>query len=292
MQENLQNLIADGQTEEVLIQLRQKLRKGLVLQQVIQLSNRWSILQQKLISKAIHDSEADIEHNRINHALLYIIEQIDDQSLKNRTIYWTWLLGGITTISLLALSYAGSYWFTTPFKLSVSVVGEDGQHSELLSGKARLKIIHSEEDEADIGNDGIAHFKNIPANFRRDSIRISIIRTHSVSFEGDSTYKIGFNSFITLRVYPWKWDVVVGNIRDAQTLSPLDSVRVVFRDLVALTNRDGYFELHIPKEKQRQEVPLMVIRDGYETKTGKAYPQTEAPFEVFLNKVKRYPPPQ
>ena len=80
-------------------------------------------------------------------------------------------------------------------------------------------------------------------------------------------------------------DKISGKIRDANTNEPIAGVKVlVAKGVFVLTDVDGLFELTIPGEHQRRELPLTLSKDGYQIADITATPETGAPVNFQMKR--------
>ena len=287
--QSLQKLASKGQLAETLAALLKQLPDGDLRQQTLAVSQRLQNLERDKRLGVVNHEEATLERNKISKALLDIIAELDE---KPTSIFPYWRLVAAAASVLLLVFFLKKMLQTAgePFDLTVYVVGEGTQRPTILRGQGSVKIRHAVETTEPIDKDGAAKFNNIPLKYRYDSVWLNIVNEAGVPYEAahpTQGYIIGDRHSLDLVIQPRDLQQLEGTIVDAADEQPLENARIVFLNLETVTDRNGYFKLSIPKEKQTRDMSLTILKDGYEPHTTTAQPETKALLQVGLNKLSR-----
>ena len=123
------------------------------------------------------------------------------------------------------------------------------------------------KDSVRIGDNGQASKTNLSDNFKGEPVTVYI--SHPQPYQvakRDSVYTLSPDMPIKLVVALQYLDKLEGEIRD-ENGNPLDSVRASIQNLEAFTNKNGWFSLSIPPERQAAFHRISLDKKGYQSKT-------------------------
>jgi hypothetical protein len=154
-----------------------------------------------------------------------------------------------------------------PFTLTVFVHGSGGIQDQILKSQGSVALhLHSKLEEAPIDEHGSATFKEIAPEFVGQKVAITIDHPQPYqSVNPDSLYKLQRDGVIYVEAALNDIDKIFGRISDATSNDPVDSARVVIKDVFTFSNNDGWFELKIPKEWQAKFQRVLFSKRGYIT---------------------------
>jgi hypothetical protein len=319
MKQTLRNLIADGKTKQAIDQLRQlHLADTDLAAEVVQLAARFSTHEKQRLGNLEAPSVLGIELNKINNALLSVIDRLDDDNSKadlllnytkaahaaanpstdvatadtKQPFSWTkWT--GLNDVKSWIAAFAGiasilGFYFKTckadPKYINVSVYVED-QKSDLVSplkkeGYVLMTTEGGGRPKELIDDKSRASFQNIKVG---DKVRLNVDFSEPYRpINPDSIYTVPANGQITLIVGLQNLNRVFGTViwRD----QPLSGVLVAIGDLRTTTDTTGGYTLPIPEAAQRKEQEVKFLKSGYKMLIKKAFPQTNEPLNVVMEK--------
>ena len=149
---------------------------------------------------------------------------------------------------------------TKPFPITVFLrnrtgpIPDNGQVSLTLGGAVQ---------ETQIGKNGDAYFRQIPANFRNKAVPVAIKAEGFELAQPDKQYILtGEQIEVAVKIRAVKFfGTIVEIINDVS--NPLAGVRVVIGGVTAVTNTDGYFELTLLPEKPQATYSFAATKTGY-----------------------------
>jgi hypothetical protein len=173
------------------------------------------------------------------------------------------------------------------FSITVFVHGKKGKEDKILKGQGEVCLyLNSKPDKGKIDDDGKAIFTEISPTFLNSKVRITI--EHPQPYQvthPDSLYELKKNEVIFLEADLYGMDQVFGEVLDDKTGEFLDSVRVSILDIETYTNNKGWFELHIPPEKQNKFQRVSFDKKGYERQVYDSIPvHTKQPFSLSMKR--------
>ncbi|MGB1241476.1 MAG: toll/interleukin-1 receptor domain-containing protein [Chitinophagales bacterium] len=200
------------------------------------------------------------------------------------------ILAGIAQISGYDVKYffssSSNSSLTEPFDVTIFVHGEKGKQDLVLRQKGEVMMDFSGDRRSEpIDQDGKVIFHNIPIDKANDSVQFNIDFTEPYR-PTHSHQKYALQPFtdVYLEIALQGLDKVYGTVlfEDA----PLEGVVVSIGKLQVNTGKQGYYELHIPKELQRQKQKVQFYKEGFKLQTKTAYPQTGEGLPAIMERAK------
>lgn len=173
------------------------------------------------------------------------------------------------------------------FNLTVFVHGKGGKEDKILKNQGYVRVyLNSNPDKAQIDNDGKANFSEISPTFLDSKVLITIEHPQPYqSTHPDSLYGLKRNGVIFLEAELKGMDKIFGEVTDFTTSDFIDSVRVSVLNIETYTNNKGWFELHIPADKQSKFQRVSFDKKGYQREVYDSIPvHTQQEFSVTLKK--------
>ncbi len=168
----------------------------------------------------------------------------------------------------------------------VNVKGKDGQVALHSKGKVVVEILSSKKSQSQIITKSID--ENGQAIF--PSVLIDSHMKLNIDFSEpyrpinpDSVYIIQSHSSIDFRVALHGIDRITGTVMYKD--EPLSGVMVTVDTLSTFTNSSGDFLLVIPEKLQRPDYSVRFIKKGYKILFQPAYPQTDVPLPIIMEKL-------
>lgn len=166
----------------------------------------------------------------------------------------------VTGLLIYALNYH------SPFNTKVQL-REQSAKNELLPAPDSLFLKLALDNEVKqlvlTALDDPAVFMNIPGKYVGKQRRLTFNAYGYMPF--DTLVKLERNNVITVEIHrDDTFGVLAGVVIDEQG-TPLMDVRVETAGTQALTDKTGYFELHIPLEKQNPKPHVIISKAGYQT---------------------------
>lgn len=175
------------------------------------------------------------------------------------------------------------------FTFTVFVHGQKGEEDKILRNQGEVCVyLNSMPDKVKIDEDGRATFTEISPTFLNTKVRISVQHPQPYqSTNPDSLYELKKNGVVFLQVGLFGMDKIFGEVLDYKTGRFLDSVRVSILDVETFTNSNGWFELHIPADKQSKFQRVSFDKKGYEREVYDSVPvHTKQPFSIAMKTTK------
>ncbi len=273
----LKKLVAAGESGAAISELLKHARaKGLTELEntLVLLEARMEHNDREIRQGAITREQADALQNRINAALLHLIDQDPERDLDlaelaqvaaPKPIRRNWWLPLSLAGIMVAYIIAKDLMNAKPFGLTVFVHGPEGVEQRLLRSEGKV-VLHIGQDrrEAGINEKGEADFKEIPARFRGKKARI--VLDHPQPYQSthpDSMYLLLPGRPVYLEVSLRNTDRIFGRIFDFDNGAPLDGVTISIRNAKTLSDESGYFELKIPAGLQAKFQKVAFQKPGY-----------------------------
>ena len=174
------------------------------------------------------------------------------------------------------------------FTLTVFVHGKAGLEDKILKSQGMvLAYLNSRPEKANIDEDGKATFTEISPTFLNSKVRITIDHPQPYqSTHPDSLYQLKKNGVVYLETELLGMDKIFGEVLDYKTGQFLDSVRVSVLNVQTYTNNNGWFELHIPADKQSKFQRVSFDKKGYQREVYDSVPvHTKQPFSLTMKRV-------
>jgi Effector-associated domain 11 len=250
---------------------------------ILMQSAQWQDWQNEKASATLSQDELTAKRNRIHANLIHwigalpndtplsilteLLEKADEQDQLvpfPKTNKGLWVAVGLVVLGVgiwfLKDAFSGTFTQTIIVRDAKNEVILNNQGKVILESRFKL-------DSAQIGTNGEALF-NLPSNYVGETIKMRI--SHEQAYQAlslDSVYKIGKNKPLQLTIELRNLDKLVGEIIDANTEQPLDSVRVSIQDIETYTNRNGWFKLDIPMDKRAAFHRVALDKKGFHRET-------------------------
>lgn len=173
------------------------------------------------------------------------------------------------------------------FALTVFVHGTQGKEDKMLRGQGEVCVyLNSNPEKVKIDEDGKAIFTEISPTFLNSKIRITVQHPQPYqSTHPDSLYLLQRNGVIYLEAALNNIDRIFGRITDATNDDPLDSVKIVIKDVQTFSNTEGWFDLEVPKQWQSKFQRVSFSKKGYVRQEIDSIPvHTKQEIQVSLKK--------
>jgi len=292
MDHPLRAALAKGKTKQVITELRALTVGNADLHnQVIQLSARYTNYEKQKLGDLENPSVLGIELNKINNAALAIIDELEEKTphsiskgffAKKRLL---WLGGGLVAlIGILAnLTTILDFPGIKPqggkiSNVTVMVEDKNGEFVMRQEGKIVMMVAGGDVKQEDIDSKGAASFKNVKIG---DKVRLKVDFSEPYRpLNPDSLYTIPRDGRIRLVVALQHLGKVFGRViyQDKE----LAGVIVSVGSLRDTTDDLGRYEIFIPETDQRREQEVFFKKEGFESITKKAYPQTNQPLNIIM----------
>jgi hypothetical protein len=176
-------------------------------------------------------------------------------------------VGGVFGGTLIKNNWG--YWKPTQasreevLTVTVLVHGEAGPHDLVLRNVGIVWMtLGPDRRQESIGDKGQADFKNIPASFRGQEVPVSIEAQGFEMVRPSEKYRLsGASIDITVRR---RAACFAGRVQDKAGKPILDAV-VSIAGLSVKTDVTGHFELTVPGDRLKPELPVQVDAAGYTT---------------------------
>lgn len=298
MKPALRDNLSKGKTKEVIDELATLVASDVDLHnRVTQLSARFAQYERQKLGNLEDPSILGIELNRINEAVLAIITELEKTSpitkpaTSFRTIWtglndvksWIVVFAGLAGFLIIYLEYSGHKTIDGMLKnVTVNVRDKDGTlvESLLTQGYVIMTTSGGGAPKELIDDKGAASFKNIKVG---DNVRLSIEFSEPYQpIYPDSVYTVPEDGRIHLTVALQHLGKVFGRViyRDKE----LPGVIVAVGSLRDTTDDLGRYEIFIPENEQRPDQEVFFKKDGFKSMTKRAYPQTNQPLNVILER--------
>lgn len=306
MKQTLRNLLAEGKTKQVIDKLRQyNIADADLNAEVVQLSARFAQYERKQRMGLEDSSVLDRELNKINNALLSVIDRLEVTTSQTSeqvtsshpptaaTPKPNWLkIGGwaVTAIAVIAgivqiFGYSIKDLFSNNQNgklTNITVYVEDKKHDLILKqqGQVIMDVEGGEAKKEDIDSKGTASFKNAKIG---DKVHLKVDFSEPYRpVNPDSVYTIPADGRINLTVGLQNLNRVFGSViwRD----QPLAGVLVAIGELRDTTDATGSYAIPIPESAQRKEQEVKFLKSGFKMLIKKAFPQTNEPLNIVMEK--------
>lgn len=290
MKKELRNLIAKGKTEQTIQQLLAHTKSTDLHKSVVMQSAKYQNYKEASINGLLSHEEDKTTLANINHSLLLIIEKLKEleekspehkkeknkQPVKRKKDTWKiigyialviGILAGIAEFSGYSIRdiILGNNKQSDSFSVTVLVHGKEGRDQLILKNQGEVILdIGGDRKERHINHQGKAIFLELPGKYENETALISVVHPQPYfPVERDKEYQLTPNKVIYLPIKLTGLNKIKGLVIDAESESPLDSVRVSVENVATYTDEFGWFELDIPQEKQAKFVRVTFLKDGY-----------------------------
>ncbi len=311
MKKELEQLIAQGKTEQVLRQLLvlserqgyEDLREEVLLQYA----------RYEEYSKGKRQGTSSTEGQqaylaRITQALLHLISQLPDElslkpkedilpdSFKARSKpWWQWMAGTIVIIGILAgivgitgfdlKSLFGMIWPEKALQLTVYVHGPKSQQDIVLDDEGMLIAdFGNRRDTRRIGEDGRTNFGEIGSRFLGKEIGLSL-KAEGYEVSRPDTIYVYDGEPIYLEVKSSCQFCTLAGTVQSQGGRLLSGIVVMVKGtaLEDTTDQNGRFLIKVPPEQEQEEYILSIVSKGRITWENYVTPSPESPIEILLS---------
>ena len=298
MQETLRNLIAKGKTKQALdTLLATNVADKDVQQRIILLSNRFQIYERKALGNLEDPSVLGVELNEINRALLAIVEELDG----NETSTYSPIFkkkGCVISLSVAFAAIIGIFSLPALFNIlpkfdrlpgketlsfvTVLVSDKNGEPVMRQQGNIEMFVTGGENKSQRINDKGEAIFRNVKVG---DTVRLKVDFSEPYRpINPNFVYTIPADGRIHLTVALQNLGRVFGTVIYQD--QPLEGVLVDVEGLRTTTDITGRFEIQILENAQRKDPEVKFLKKGFKMMMKIAYPQTDAPLNVVMEKLK------
>ena len=192
-------------------------------------------------------------------------------------------------ISLMAFTIGGLalWWYvykipsTSSFAMTVYVHGSKGKQDIVLKNTGEVLLdVGAERLQKPIDDNGAAYFPSIPAEFRNQSVPISILADGFEIADPNAKYVLTGKSIYVEIKHDDKFTKFFGTVRDADHFLKDAVIRI--GELQTTTDVQGSFTLTIPPDKQTGQQRLTASKEGYRLWESFVYPGQE--IKIILTK--------
>lgn len=286
MKQALRDLLAAGKTAKVIDQLRKLVANDTDLSnEVTMLSARFKNNERE---KHLNTGDPDllgIEHNRINSALLDVIERWDGTSrsqLRSIALYGG-VLAGLLIVVFLVLRMGGLA-DNKPFSVVVYTHGEGGRQNIVQLKETKLVVdFGGDRKVATVGENGQNTFNEVASKFRNTNIGIGLQGTEGYALRfPDSTYLLNGQPIYLEVKSVCQTCVIEGFVQNQTQFLPNYVVSTgIFSDT---TDAKGYFKIMVSPEKaMKADYPVTVLFKGKIIKQLLITPDPKKPAEILID---------
>ncbi len=302
MKQILRNLIAESKTKEVIAELRRLTTSDRDLNNEINIMAARFTKYKTQYHLGLEDTTPlNIELNKINNALLDIIDRLDTEggastTSESRTsegvtrshLLTVLMAIGASIIILLVVYFkfcgnSSEGGDGKSFSLVVYTHGNGGRQDMLQLKETKLVAdFGGRRDVATVGEHGQNTFNEVPATFRNKRIGIGLEGTEGyVLTHKDSTYLLNGEPIYLAVQSSCRFCKVAGIVRQQNAFVPDAIVRT--GAFVDTTDANGYFEINIPPDKEQSEYPVTVIVKGRIVWDKFMTPNPKQPAEIIID---------
>ncbi len=297
MKQTLRNLIADGKTAKAIAELRRLTTSDPDLNTEINLiANRFATFERQLRLGLEDPSVLNIESNKINTALLDIIDRLSASeavpsshrlTTAHNIKFTIAILAGLVVIITFVFKYClhiSDGGDGKPFSVVVYTHGIGGRQDILQLKETKLVAdFGGRRDVATVGEHGQNTFNEVPAAFRNKRIGIGLQGTEGYALTyNDSTYLLNGEPIYLAVQSSCRFCKVAGIVRNQNTFIPNAIVNT--GQYVDTTDANGYFEINIPPNKEQSEYPVTVRVKGKIVWDKFITPNPKQPAEILIEK--------
>lgn len=297
--ERLLRLIRQGEVSKAIDELLALELKDDIRSEAHALAARYQHLQQQQRLGVLTHEQASTTHNSVTNALIVLVEMAHEGKplpsaasgkKYNRLTSIGLVLGVLASIvTILAFVFDifggnGKALSDDTLQLTVFVHGAKGKQDYVLENKGRVILdLGSNRREVEIGEQGQAHFTEIPTKFFGKELDLSIKAEgyelagpkNPFTFDGSPVYLEVQSScrFCRLR----------GTVQTQDSFVSGAIVMVKGTGLADTTDAGGNFDIRVPPEEEQKEYILTVVRDGRIVDEKYATPSPTSPIEILIS---------
>ncbi|MBC7775196.1 MAG: hypothetical protein H7246_07140 [Phycisphaerae bacterium] len=281
----LKELVVKGRTDLVLqkiVAATKPLDDQHFYNQAAALSGRWSTNERNNNLGTLSAEEYKLEKERINHAVLALIDQFPERSALLRLV----LIAAVGMLVLyLLFKFMGR---DDSMQLTVYVQDAAGKPIAELQNKGKVIVDFGNDRRSPlIGEDGRTNLGEIPEKFRGGPIPIVLEAEGYEPIEPDKKYVLNGKQVYFLVRRDNSLGIVYGRVttRDGNEFiaGALVIVSAEGGDTSTHTDSMGYFRLLLPEKMHRREYPLIVKKIGFQVARDKFVPRS-TPLDIRLDR--------
>lgn len=297
MKQTLRQLIAKGKTKEVIAELMHLTAYDIDLNNEVNILSARFTKYKTQYHLGLEDSALlNIESNRINNALLDIIDRLDTEGgasttseVVTRSYPLTTMLMAIGASIMVLLVVYFKFCGNSPeggdgkpFSVVVYTHGIGGRQDILQLKETQLVAdFGGRRDVATVGEHGQNTFNEIPAAFRDKRIGIGLEGTEGyVLSHKDSTYPLNGEPIYLAVQSSCRFCVVEGYVQNQESFIP--NVVVNIDNFADTTDSKGYFKIDIPPNKELSEYAATISIKGKIVKRLFITPVLNKPTDILI----------
>jgi len=278
----LKELIIKGRTDLVLqkiVAATKPLADQHLYNQAAALSSRWNINERNNNLGTLSAEDFKIEKERINHAVLALIDQFPERSPMPR-----WILIAVVGILILYLlfKFMGR---EDAMQLTVYVQDAAGKPIAELQNKGKVIVDFGNDRRAPlIGENGRTNLGEIPEKFREETIPIVLEAEGYEPIEPNKKYILDGKQVYFLVRRDNSLGIIQGIVQTRDGSEFIAGALVmVDHDTTTLTDNLGRFRLVLPENMHKGEYLLTVKKEGFKDANEMYRPKT-TPADIRLEK--------
>lgn len=304
MKKHLQQLLSQGNTKKVIQELldyTSRISDDELHQEVMMQSARYEQYAKESRLGITSHGEQQLTLNKINQSILSIIQHLPQEESRKpinnlskagfkKQKWWQWVVGAGVIIGILAgiaeftgLNLKGLFSSTSTASNTVTVLvhGKDGKADLVLPNRGIVKLIYGDAIVSkQINNEGEATFRQISDAFFEDNVQVEVVFQDPKgepyrAVDPDNKYQLTRGKYIPLEVRLYGLDKIRGIVKNFETGTPIEGVRISIQGEAAFSNQYGEYVLNIPEEKQQQFQTIRALKEGYES-----YEQADVPTQT------------
>jgi hypothetical protein len=166
-------------------------------------------------------------------------------------------------VTAAAAGFIIFYALNQPFTATIHIYGWEGKQHHPLDGKGAVELkLGDKTERAEINSRGEAIFRKLLPAYKNQTVCIALTDTgYEPYYLQDSAVQLRKDGISEVRVMLYGLDQLEGFILDGNKGIAGAKVRVA--GISAQTDKQGYFSISIPPEKQRKYQEVEISKDGY-----------------------------
>jgi hypothetical protein len=195
-------------------------------------------------------------------------------------------LGGPVVLFVIIVGI-GLNWVSenNPFDFTIFLRDTEGKTVLKEDGLIHVRF-ETDPRTKKIDENGSVDFKRIPAQFKDQAVPVEL-EAPGWQFTNDkSTIDCVLKGNSTTLTIKNNLCCLSGRIRDGRG-NFIAGVSVIVKDIEVKTDKNGWFKLEIPSEKQEEDQMLIVKKQGYKTRTEWVHPGNPQEIEITLTESDR-----
>ena len=184
---------------------------------------------------------------------------------------------GLIVIAIAGLVWRLSTFETKPFPMTVFLRNSTGP---IPANGQVILTLGGATQEAQIGQNGDAYFRQIPANFRNQAVPVAIKAEGFELAQPDAKYPLTGERIEVEIKRAASLSKIFGTVQDASG-GFLEGAEVRIGDWHVKTDHNGNFRIELPVTQQQERYPFVISKEGYVSWEDVALPGSK--IEVILN---------